>query len=236
MTGKYEMWLNYDNDGQTFMFPQLPEKIKAAYKGKTTSIQIDRLGETLHKGKRDALTLSFSSVFPSNYGSYCACTPGNFKDPDECAAWIRSLMDADNPAHFKLVGSPMDLDGYFVVTSFTPDETGGDVGSINYTIELKEFIIATVSKVKVGKKGKKKTKKTSSGKKRVNNKASTKSYTVKEGDTLWDIAIRFYGSGSERTKLYSANKGVLDKAAKDHGQTDSNNGNLIYAGTRISIT
>ena len=61
MTGKYEMWLNYDNDRQTFMFPMLPEKLKVTYKGKATSITIDRLGEIFHKGKRDAAIISFNS-------------------------------------------------------------------------------------------------------------------------------------------------------------------------------
>lgn len=235
MAGNYEMWLNYDNDRQTFMFPMLPEKLKVTYKGKVTSIVIDKLGEIFHKGPRDAAVISFSAVFPNNYGSYCACTPSNFKDPDECVEWIVQLMEADNPAHFKLVGSPLDIDGYFLITSFVPDETGGDVGSINYTIEMKEYRTADVSKVKVGKKGKKKSKKTSSGKKRVNNKAKTKNYTIKTGDTLWDISIKYYGSGSSYTKIYNANKTVLDKAAKNHGFRGCNGGNRIWPGTKITI-
>ncbi|MBQ9604224.1 MAG: LysM peptidoglycan-binding domain-containing protein [Firmicutes bacterium] len=34
--------------------------------------------------------------------------------------------------------------------------------------------------------------------------------TVKSGDTLWDIAQRYYGSGSEYMKIYNANKDKLN--------------------------
>lgn len=232
MTSKYEMWLNYDNDAQTFMFPMFPERIKVTYKGKTTSLNIDKLGEVLHKGMRDAAVVSFSTVFPAVYGSYCSCTPSNFREPDECVGWILELMEASNPAHFKLIGSPLDLDGYYVITSFTPDESGGDVGSVNYTIEMKEYRTTEVTKVKVGKKKKKKT---TSGKKRVNNKAKGKSYTIKAGDCLWNIAIKYYGSGSQYTKILNANRTVLDAAAKKHGFRDCNNGNYCWPGTKITI-
>ena len=41
------------------------------------------------------------------------------------------------------------------------------------------------------------------------------SYTVKSGDNLWKIARKFYGgSGSTWTKIYSANKSVIESTAK----------------------
>ena len=47
------------------------------------------------------------------------------------------------------------------------------------------------------------------------------SYTIKSGDTLWDIARRFYGDGGKCYKLASYN-GIANAA-------------LIYAGTVIKI-
>jgi nucleoid-associated protein YgaU len=35
------------------------------------------------------------------------------------------------------------------------------------------------------------------------------SYTVQSGDTLWDIAKKFYGNGTDWTKIYDANKSVI---------------------------
>jgi LysM repeat protein len=52
---------------------------------------------------------------------------------------------------------------------------------------------------------------------------SASSVTVKSGDTLWAIAKKYYGDGSQYTKIYEANK---DKIS---------NPNLIYPGQELTI-
>lgn len=47
-------------------------------------------------------------------------------------------------------------------------------------------------------------------------KPSGQNYTVKSGDCLWNIAKKFYGNGSQYTKIYNANKDKIK------------NPNLIY--------
>ena len=37
-----------------------------------------------------------------------------------------------------------------------------------------------------------------------------KTYTVKSGDCLWNIAKKYYGNGAQYTKIYNANKGELE--------------------------
>lgn len=237
MSTKYNLWLNYDNDKKKFQFPVLPEKIKVTVKGQATSVNIDSLGELIHKGRREAMTVSFSSFFPASYGSsYCACAKKYYKTPKQCKNWILSMMEAKNPAHLVLDGSPLGLNIYAVVTSFVPEEEGGDVGTLYYSIELKEYRVATVKKIKVssGSKGKNK-KTTSSGKTRVNNTAKKKTYTIRKGDCLWNIAKKYYGNGARYTKILNANKSVLDKAARKYGYSNCKNGNLIFPGTKITI-
>ena len=60
-------------------------------------------------------------------------------------------------------------------------------------------------------------------------------HTVVAGDTLWNLAKEYYGSGSKYTIIYEANKSVIESAAKSHGRSDSNNGNYIYPGTVLTI-
>lgn len=50
-----------------------------------------------------------------------------------------------------------------------------------------------------------------------------KTYTVVKGDCLWNIAKKFYGNGSQYTKIYNANKGKIK------------NPNLIYPGQVLTI-
>ena len=52
---------------------------------------------------------------------------------------------------------------------------------------------------------------------------AAKTYTVKKGDTLWAIAARFYGKGSEYAKIYEANG---DKIS---------NPSLIYPGQVLTL-
>lgn len=68
------------------------------------------------------------------------------------------------------------------------------------------------------------------------NKASkSKSYTIKSGDCLWNIAKKFYGSGAQWKKIYEANKSVIESAAKRYGKKSSSNGHWIYPGTKLTI-
>ena len=80
------------------------------------------------------------------------------------------------------------------------------------------------------------TKKTTTTKKRTTKKTTkNKTYKVKKGDCLWNIAKKFYGNGSKWKKIYTANKSVIEKAAKKHGKKSSSNGHWIYPGTKLTI-
>lgn len=243
MSIKCALWLNYDNDKARYQCPVNPEKIKLKVNGKVTASDIDKLGTLLHKGKREAITVSWSSFFPSIYSaSYCACAENEFKSAKLMHKWILELMEAEKPLHFVLSGGPFHLNMYAVITGYTAEEVGGDPGSIQYTIELKEYRSVTITKytkkkqVSTSSSAKKnETVKKSNTKKRVSNAKKSKNYTVKSGDCLWNIAKRYYGNGASYTKILSANRSKLDQAAKKHGYANCSNGNLIFPGTVIRI-
>lgn len=54
--------------------------------------------------------------------------------------------------------------------------------------------------------------------------AASQTYTVVKGDSLWNIAKKFYGNGSKYTVIYNANRGVI-----------GGNPNLIYPGQVLTI-
>lgn len=66
-----------------------------------------------------------------------------------------------------------------------------------------------------------------------NNKSS--SYTIKNGDCLWNIAKKFYGDGSKWTKIYNVNKSAIEADAKKHGKSSSSNGHWVWAGLKLTI-
>ncbi len=60
-------------------------------------------------------------------------------------------------------------------------------------------------------------------------------YTVVQGDTLWKIAVQFYGSGVQYEKIYEANKEIIESTAKTRGKKDSSHGHWIFPGTVLSV-
>lgn len=83
----------------------------------------------------------------------------------------------------------------------------------------------------------KKKRKSKSSTKKASAQASTKtiSYVVKKGDTLWALAKKFLGKGTLYTKIYNANKEVIEATAKKHRKKSSENGHWIYPGTKLKI-
>ena len=65
--------------------------------------------------------------------------------------------------------------------------------------------------------------------------AAASTYTVAKGDTLWGIAKKKLGKGSEYTKIYDANADTIEAAAKSHGKKSSDHGHWIYPGTVLNI-
>lgn len=60
-------------------------------------------------------------------------------------------------------------------------------------------------------------------------------YTVKAGDTLWDIARIHLGNGSRSGEIYTLNREAIEAAAKEHGRASSSNGWWLYPGTGLKL-
>ena len=60
-------------------------------------------------------------------------------------------------------------------------------------------------------------------------------YVVKQGDTLWDLAGKFYGDSTKYGQIYEANKDVIEETARRHGKSDSGQGYWIWEGTALFI-
>lgn len=65
--------------------------------------------------------------------------------------------------------------------------------------------------------------------------SSKVTYTVAAGDTIWYIAVKMYQDGNQWTKIYNANKTLIESVAHSHGKSASERGRYLYAGTRLII-
>ena len=81
-------------------------------------------------------------------------------------------------------------------------------------------------------KGSKVTKKrVASPKKPKKKKKASRTYTVARGDCLWNIAKKYYGSGTQWKKIYNANQDVCGKPYTKGGVTYV----MIYQGQKLTI-
>lgn len=200
----YEIWLTYNRGKQKFRFPVLPENYKIENGSKNESVHISGLGEIVIKQDRPALIFSFSSFFPAN--KYSGVQYKKLPNPQKAYEKINKWKNAAKPVHLVITAAGINM--YCIIESFSKEEKGGDIGTIYYTIQLKEYRKTKVRKIKVDQKTKK-AKISKVSKSRVDNTDKPKTYTVKSGDCLWNIAKNIYGFGNEYMKIYNANKKII---------------------------
>jgi nucleoid-associated protein YgaU len=218
MSIKYQMWLTYNAEKEKIQLPVLPESFKVKNGSKNDSINIAGLGEITIMQGRPALQFSFSSFFPAT--RFPGIQVSSITKPLTLIEKINSWKAGDKPVHF--IATACGVDIFATIESFDYEEDGGDPGTYQYSITLKEYREITVRQVTVDV-----PKQTATVKKeepRVDNTVQPKTYTVKSGDCLWNIAKKYYGNGSQYTKIYNANKGVI-----------GGNPNLIYPGQVLTI-
>ena len=218
MSIKYQMWLTYNAEKEKIQLPVLPETFSVKNGSRNDSIDIVGLGEITIMQGRPALQIRFSSFFPAT--KFPGIQVSSITKPLTLIQKINEWKNGDKPVHF--IATACGVDIFATIEDFDYDEVGGDPGTYQYSITLKEYREITVRQVKVSIQ-----KQTATVKKeqpRVDNTVQPKTYTVVRGDCLWNIAKKFYGNGAQYTKIYNANKGVI-----------GGNPNLIYAGQVLTI-
>jgi len=169
---------------------------------------------------------SWESVFPGKYRTDRSMQRGEWQDP---AAYHNILEDwkaKGTPLVILAVGYPINKDVY--LDDYIGKAAGG-FGDIEYEVSFIEDREITISSTKEASGG---------GTQRP--AATTTTYTIKQGDTLWSIAQRFLGSGARWIEIYNANKEIIESTAKKRWKAagidrDSQNGHWIFPGTVITI-
>ncbi|MFG6368151.1 MAG: LysM peptidoglycan-binding domain-containing protein [Lachnospiraceae bacterium] len=218
MSIKYQMWLTYNAEKEKIQFPVLPESFKTKNGSKNDSVNIVGLGEIVIMQSRPALQFSFSSFFPVT--KFPGLQVSRITKPLSLIQKINSWKAGKKPVHFIVTACGIDL--YCTIEDFSYSEEGGDPGTYQYNIMLKEYRKITIRQVNMDMINGLAT--IEKGETRIDNTIQPKTYTIVSGDCLWNIAKKFYGNGSKYTEIYNANKSVI-----------GGNPNLIYPGQVLTI-
>lgn len=198
----------------------LPETI--SYKGSANfqSYEIINLGEIKRPKGSKLLSFSWSGIFPGESRKEASFVKTqHWMEPKE----LHRLFEAWRKGGTVLVLTITEtwINREVILSDFSGTSSGG-YGDIHYDVtfvENRELKIFTMEELNPGAK----TNETASTAARPA-PAETKTYTVKKGDNLWNIAKKFLGKGSRYTELYELNKSTI-----------GNNPNLIYPGQTFTI-
>ncbi|CAI6291687.1 LysM domain/BON superfamily protein [Bacillus subtilis] len=212
----YEFWISQGKD--KLRLPVLPEQIDISNTIQNESVKVASFGEITFIDKPGAKEISFSSFFPKKHSPLAEYK--GFPSPENAIAKVEKWVKSKKPVQFLITGTKINLTCSIEVFSYSEGQK--DIGDRDYEIKLKEYKTASPRKIKQKKKTKKKRP----------SKASPKTYTVKKGDTLWDLAGKFYGDSTKWRKIWNVNKKAMIKRSKRNIRQP---GHWIFPGQKLKI-
>ena len=203
-----EMYLKKD-DKDIFRFPVLPSAINVQDYAITNDSNITGLGDVTVFGGKGLRTIEISSFFPNPKKKYYFVSYTDYPKQYDCVAKIKKWMDKGEVLRFIVTGTEINFQ--VRITDFEYSEQDG-TRDVYFTINLKEYRKIKISSTTPKKK--KTDNKDRTDTKETDNKPKQKTYTVKSGDTLYDIAKKYYGKGSDYKKIIEKNKSKYPSLAK----------------------
>ena len=203
-----EMYLKKD-DKDIFRFPILPSAINVQDYAITNDSNITGLGDVTVFGGKGLRTIEISSFFPNPKRKYPFVNYTDYPKQYDCVTKIKKWMDKGEVLRFIVTGTEINFQ--VRITDFEYSEQDG-TRDVYFTINLKEYRKIKISSTTPKKK--KTDNKDRTDTKETDNKPKQKTYTVKSGDTLYDIAKKHYGKGSDYKKIIEKNKSKYPSLAK----------------------
>lgn len=208
------------------LLPVAPSEINLKVKNANKTITLINEGEVNFLRSPGLTELEFEVLLPAVQYSF-ARYDGGFRSPSYYTDHFENLKTSKEPFQFIVVRSLPNGTHLFntnmtvSLEDYTVKEKSKEGFDLKVAIKLKQYRYFSTKTVHVI------NEKTSVKKQRQASSSPAPSqdttYTVKDGDCLWNIAKAIYGDGAQYTKIYEANQ---DKVM---------NPNLIFTGQVLTI-
>lgn len=123
------------------------------------------------------------------------------QEPETALAMLKRWQDSGDPVRLIISGS--DINDAFLIEDVSETLAEGD-RDVGLTLTLREYKFKSALAALAGGGAS-----SAAAPKRTDERVTPRTYTVRQGDTLWDIACRFYGDGT-RWRAIAAKNGVTD--------------------------
>ena len=179
------------DDGQ-FELAVNPKQISVSGDNSDKTMELLNLGTVMLPGHRNPLKITIQTFLPaSNSPFYKGITP------EKIIAMIDKAKDGQRS--IRLIISGTDINHKFIINSASRNYIEGQK-DITVSWSLTEDRMSSVRAVASA------AKKTDTGlNERPGDEEIPKSVTLVKGDTLWDLAVKYYGDGTQWTKIAEAN-------------------------------
>ena len=221
----YDIFLTDLETKKKFQFPSLPQEITFAMETSYATYHILDYGEIKIPNGNAPDEVKWEGVFYGNARKDESWLIRKWVAPDTAFSTLKNWKEKHTPLKLVIAGTLINID---VTIAKLENTFSGGFGDIGYSIAFAPYGDSSVAV----------TKSSSSSSSKDTTKRTTvksKTYTVKSGDTLWDIAEAQYGNGAKSTAIYNANKSIIESTAKKHGKSSSQNGKWIYPPTVLTL-
>ena len=209
-----------ENDSTMIRFPVTPSEVSCETSANISTESVNDLGNVSLFSGVELRSIPINSFFPNR--QYSFCTYSNVEPPYEFISKIEKWQNEGKKLRYIV------SDGYtnipVMISSFSYREQDG-TGDVYFDLSLIEY-----KEIKLNK--------TTSNNNANNNSTNrpaenspkpsgeNKTHKVVKGDSLWAIAQKYYGDGSQYPKIKEANK---------EKYTSLNNNNIIYSNWELVI-
>lgn len=214
-----EIYLGTDND--KIRFPIVPSSVGVNRSNSIDTEAIIKLGEVPIFNGTSLKTIELTSFFPNQEYSFCDYT--GFMKPYEFSEKIQKWMYEGKPLRVIVTDSPTNMQ--CLIQQFDTVEQDG-TRDLYFTLNLLEYRSIEVPTLSDNNSNNSSDNATRPSETNTNANTQQRTYKVKKGDCLWDIAQKYYGKGSEYPKIKEANISKYPSLAKN---------NIIYTSWELII-
>lgn len=225
----YKFYFADTSTKELFTFPITPGELEISVGSNNKVVTLIDEGDINILKSPALIEISFEARFPMRQYPYAR----SFKEFESYFDKIKALKEQKTPFRFIVARETLDekktWDTNLLVAleEFTIKEDAEEGDDVLVDFELKQYkeyaprtIDTSAMRIK---------------RPRARKRVTQETYTVKNGDCLWNIAKKKTGDPLKWKDIYDLNKKEIEDAAKSMGYSSSSKGHWIFQGSKLVI-